>query len=365
MDSNSAKIKDHGMVLPPELLRLVNGAEDIQVVRESHLAEKVVIVDGFPGCGKTMLSPIVGALPRVEIMQYAYTLEYLCALRYLGRIEADAANVLIRMLTDLQIYNVMMGRETNFRRSDLSGVLSNPRPLRYFKRLFQAGDAAVIDRIDAQRPILNLTMHNVSGFSTPIYQALGSRVLIVHVVRHPLYMVRQQALYSDRYGTDVRDFSICFNHSGVSVPWFSLGWEDQFLRSTPIEKSIYMIYYLTRRIEEMVESGDGSGDSLMVVPFEQYVTDPWPFMHRLETLLDTKMDSQTKKTMKKQRVPRKMYAEGIALKIYRDNGWRPPRKGADERLELDERRNFAAANAAPEAMDILDRLSATYEEKHL
>ncbi len=365
MDPSSARIEDYGLVLPPELLRLFNGVEDIKVVREPHLAEKVVIVDGFPGCGKTMMSPIVGALPRVEIMQYAYTLEYLCALRYLGRIEEDAANVVIRMLTDLQLYNVMMGRETNFRRSDLSGVLSNPRPLRYFKRLFKAGDAAVIDRVRAERPILNLTMHNVSGFSAPIYQALGSRVLIVHVVRHPLYMIRQQALYSDRYGTDIRDFSICFSHNGVSVPWFSLGWEDRFLRSTPVEKSIYMIYYLTRRIEEMVEAGDGSGSSLMVVSFEQYVIDPWPFMHRLETLLETKMDSQTRKTMKKQRVPRKMYAEGIGLKIYRDNAWHPPRKGADERSELDERRDFAAANASSEAMEILDQLSARYEEKYL
>ena len=45
-------------------------------VRTSHLAEKIVFVDGMPGCGKTMLSPIVAALPRIELLQYAYEIEY-------------------------------------------------------------------------------------------------------------------------------------------------------------------------------------------------------------------------------------------------------------------------------------------------
>ena len=59
--------------------------------RPEHFAEKVVIVDGQPGCGKTMLSPIIGTLDRVELMTYAYPLEYICALHAIGKMTDDAA----------------------------------------------------------------------------------------------------------------------------------------------------------------------------------------------------------------------------------------------------------------------------------
>lgn len=342
------------------------GRGSVRVVRGPYLAEKVVFVDGLPGCGKTMLSPIIGALPRVELMQYLYEIEYICALCYLRRIEEDAASLLVRMLTDLALYHGMMGRETNFRPSDLSGVLRNSRPLRYFHRLFQPGDEAVIGRIRAERPILNLPTHHVRGFSSPIFAALGSRALIVEVVRHPLYMIRQQALYMDRYGTDVRDFTVWYEYEGVAVPYFALEWEEIFLRANAVEKAIYMIHYLTKRVEDLGLAGDESGGGgVLVVPFERFVIDPAPYMQRLETLLDTRADSHTKRMMKRQNVPRKMYAEGIGLNIYKEYGWKPPERGSDEESEFKQRRQFAMEHASPQAMEVLDRLCAEYETKHL
>jgi hypothetical protein len=365
MSIDSSFSKELGIPLPPEFLHLANSVDAAVVVREPHMAEKVVIVDGLPGCGKTMLSPIMGSIPRVELMQYAYELEYVCSLRFLGRIEEDAANTLVRIFTDLRLYNVTQSRETNFRPSDLSSVFKHSRRLQYFRRLFQRGDAAALDRIRSERPILHLTMHNITGFSAPIFAALGSRVLLVNVLRHPLYMVRQQALYSDRYGADVRDFNVWHDHNGVAVPYFALGWEDQFLEGTPVEKSIYMMHYLTKRQQYLMSSVEGYDRNIMEIPFERYVTDPWPFMDRLETLLDTRMDSRTRRTMKKQNVPRKMYAEGVGLKIYKEYGWKPPSQGADERSELEERHRFAAENASSEAMQVLDQLCEEYEEKYL
>ena len=92
------------------------------------------------------------------------------------------------MMTDLRLYNVMMARETNFRPSDISSVFMNANPLRYFKRLFQKGDAHIPDRIKNEQPILHLTSHNLLGFSQPIFEALKSRVTFIEVVRHLYYI---------------------------------------------------------------------------------------------------------------------------------------------------------------------------------
>ena len=39
-----------------------------EIIRKKHLAENIVIIDGFPGCGKTLFSPIISSLERVENM---------------------------------------------------------------------------------------------------------------------------------------------------------------------------------------------------------------------------------------------------------------------------------------------------------
>ncbi|OGQ47355.1 MAG: hypothetical protein A3H42_01670 [Deltaproteobacteria bacterium RIFCSPLOWO2_02_FULL_46_8] len=328
-----------------------------KVVREPYLAGKVVFVDGLPGCGKTMLSPIVGALPRVQLFQYSYPIEYVCSLRHLGRLDLDVASTLVRMLTDLQLYNVMMGRETNFRLSDLSSVFQNARPHLYFKRLFQAGDTAVIPKIEREKPILNLATHNILPFAEPIQEALGSRVLIVEVVRHPLYMIKQQSLYQNRYGTDPRDFTVWFDYQGHALPYFAHGWEEIFLNANETDRSIYMIYFLQKKIAN-IKNGN-----IIEIPFEKFVLNPWPFMEKIVSELGSHLDDVARKMMKKQKVPRQRIADGIPLEIYKQNGWEPPARGCEEKDELKIRRSFAEKRASKEALRILDELSQTYEER--
>ena len=59
---------------------------DNKICRLYNLTENVVIVDGQPGCGKTMLSPIISTLDRVEIMTFAFEIEFNCRLFQLGKI---------------------------------------------------------------------------------------------------------------------------------------------------------------------------------------------------------------------------------------------------------------------------------------
>ena len=106
--------------------------------KSSHLAKKIVIVDGMIGGGKNLLSSIISSLPNVEMHLFKYEIEHVCALNHLGHLSLDAAKTLINMWTDEEIYNQSMSRNTNFRLSDNSSVFKDARPLRYFKRLFKS-----------------------------------------------------------------------------------------------------------------------------------------------------------------------------------------------------------------------------------
>ena len=110
------------------------------------MLHKVVMIDGFAGCGKTMLSPIISAFDRVEIMQYAPLIEQICELRSLDCIDEDVAESMVRMNTDLLIYNVMMGRNINCRPTDLSSIFKH-KPSKHIRRMLGSGDETVLEKI--------------------------------------------------------------------------------------------------------------------------------------------------------------------------------------------------------------------------
>ena len=106
-----------------------------KVIRNGHLAPKIIVIDGLPGCGKSMLSHILASFDRTEVMTFSYELEFILTLVYLEKITSDAAEAMIRNITDLKIYNLMMSREVNFRPSDQSSIFKNQSSLRYINKI--------------------------------------------------------------------------------------------------------------------------------------------------------------------------------------------------------------------------------------
>ena len=341
------------------------GSDKIKVVRQELLPEKVVIVDGQAGCGKTLFSPILASLNRVELLSYAFEVEFVCRLFYLKKIERDAATALVRALVDLKLYQAMMGREVNFRYSDISSVFKDPNPWRYFKRIFQEGDMAIPQRIKEEKPILNLTTHDLLSVSDPIISGLGARGVLIEIVRHPLYMIKQQYLNMARVIDTARNIEICIEYKGKQLPYFALGWEDLYLRSNAMEKAIFSMNKMVELSSEKKKLEMVNGKlSIITIPFEKFVIEPLPYLKKITEMLDTNATKKTQTILKKQNVPRKQLADAPALAIYKRCGWTPP-SGISEQEELAVRRDFVAENSSAEALAVIDRLSEEYVANHL
>ena len=341
-------------------------ADAIKVERQAHMAQEVVFVGGLGGCGKTMLTPIIGSLERVEIQKYNYVIEHVCTLHYLGRIADDVASALIQLQVDLDLYNMMMSREVNFRFSDLSSVFKNPGVWRYLRRLFQAGDEKVPERIRQQRPILHITMHDLLQRASTLQMALQKKVRFIHLVRHPLYMIKQLYVNFDTLLDikDEREFSIWVQYREHRLPWFVKGWEEKYLAASKMDKAVYLLERHWDDCDWVYRAfSEEQKRQILTIPFERFVLEPWPYMKQIETLLGTSMTSSTYRQMKRQKVPRKKLADGVNLPIYMKYGWEHPQRESDEREELGVRREFARKHASQEAMDVLDRLSSDYENR--
>ena len=337
----------------------------LSTCRKPHLAEKIVMVGGLDGCGKTLFSPIISALDRVELPTYSYEIEHYCSLYFLQKLSLQSASTLIRMQTDLKLYNTMMGREVNFRPTDLSSVQMFHSPTQYFERLLQPGDETIPDVINKKNPILNLIIHNVLFISDPIWNALGSRCIYIEVVRHPLYMVRQQRLNMQKLINDVRDFTINYERGEKSYPYWAEGWEDLFDQSSDIERSVHYIDQMTQRVEKAKKVlREKYKANILTIPFEHFVLDPEPWVEKIASAIGSKITENTRNVMYQQKVPREKIAQGLDLQVYRRCGWVPPKDGASELDELKIRRKDVELDSSASVLKVLDRLCDTYEDKH-
>tara|TARA_B100000315_G_scaffold247539_1_gene276345 strand:+ start:341 stop:1390 length:1050 start_codon:yes stop_codon:yes gene_type:complete len=338
---------------------------NLEICRSKYLADKVIFVDGLAGCGKTLFSPIVSSFNRVELLSYAYEIELVCSLFYLNKISKDAAVGMIKILTDLKLYNIMQSRDVNFRISDLSSVWRDANKWRYFRRLFHKGDEHTIKRIRIEKPILSYTSHNILGFSEPIFSGLGNRVLILNILRHPLYMLIQNHLNMERLTVNnPRVFTHTYSYNDHQLYFWTKEWKDLFLKSNEIDKAIYYSVKLTELRNSFIAKNSQYDNQILSIPFETFVLKPQPYLDKLEIFLGIKMSHKTKKVLKIQKVPRKKISDGIPLAIYKRCGWEPPEKAFTEQQELDKRRDYALSQgASKDAMNALDDICQSYEDK--
>lgn len=333
--------------------------------RKAYLAEKVVFVDGLPGCGKTLFSTLIASMDRVELLSYTYEVEHICALYYLDKISEDAASTMVSMQTDLKLYNTMMGRDVNFRPSDLSSVIKSHNPSRYFERLFGQGDEKLPEIIKQERPILNFAVHNLLSYSEPIWQALRDRCVFIEIIRHPLYMIRQQALNMSHLLEDVRDFTIYYAYKDRELPYYVHGWEKNYIKSNSMERSIHLIDKLSNRAKISRKNlKEKYQAKILTIPFELFVLNPEPWLQQIADVLETNTNNVTQKVMSEQNVPRSMVADGIDIEIYKRCGWVPPQEGTTEREEIYIRREDIAREVSGELISVLDRLSDEYEKMY-
>ena len=325
----------------------------VTVSREQQLLHKVVIINGFPGCGKTMLSPIISAFDRVEIMQFAFLIEQMCELKGINRIDNDVAESMIKMNADLLLYNVMMGRQSNCRPSDLSSIFKH-KPLKHIRRMLSSGDRTILKIIEEKKPILHLTTHMLLPSTQLLFKALKEKLIFIELVRHPLYMIIQHEMNFNMFESP-RNQHTRFLYKNKEHTFFTYGHEEKYEKSNSYEKAIFSIdWYYSKLFSRDYDS------SVEVIPFERFVKYPDEFIAKFSSILESPLNKSVKKEMSRQKVPRNLVSDGLALEIYKRFGWQPS-KTNNEQEELNIRREHISKKISKEALSLLDKMSKEYE----
>jgi len=296
------------------------------IKKSASFDNPVVIINGFNGSGKTLISPIISALPKAELLSFIYPLEWASSMLYSDNMTAVGYKEFIKMIVDESIYNQQMSRSVNFRPSDLSSVFRSSKKLTYIKRLFQEGDDALVPLIKENVPISCFTTCHLLPLFPSIAEAFKSRLLFLETVRDPLLMYEQLSLlgWNILNSNSEKDFTFRALSGDSSRTYLDFYSDEEVFHN---EKNLSFEENLVNYIERFSNfyfntkfSQDYCGSKLVFIPFEDFVTDPNKWVEFIADHIGADVDKKTKKEMRNQKVPRELLSDGLKIPIYKKYG---------------------------------------------
>jgi hypothetical protein len=275
----------------------------------------IIVVDGFWGGGKSVVTSIIGSMARVEKKKVEHVYEYVCIAHSTGKMNTDAASAFLKIYADLSQYNNLIGREVNLRWSDDSGLRNNPGSLTYLKRLFHAGGDNVADQISKRNLALLIASHELISVSDLLYESYGSRLKLVEVVRHPVHLFNNVRDYTAKFER-TREFTLSFEVSGVKVPWFAADWADEFVSSSITDRALLSIARMQSEMISSIDSINAAQKPLLVLSFENTVLRPEDSIEKLENFLHRPRTRRTNRVLRQQNLPRKQISAGKATSSF-------------------------------------------------
>ena len=294
---------------------------------------KIVFINGFGASGKTMLSPIISSMDRVESPVFPYEIQWISSFLYSSKMDEELYSEFIRQYCDNTIYNLTMGRNSNFRFSDISSIFQSPKRFKFLKRIFEKGDNASVDEIKVKKPIINFTSSALLLFINEIAKSLSNRVLFIETFRDPLYMFKQAKINHKEVHVEKREKNFTFevfekNERSFYFDYYSN--IDQF-RNLDLSKSNEQIVKYLERVYQFYfnfdfNKIDMNGGKLICLPFEKFVLGPDKWIDEILSFLNIEKTKNLIKELKKQKVPRKILTDGYSRSVYKRYSQYPVKK---------------------------------------
>tara|TARA_B100001093_G_C26839813_1_gene1020019 strand:+ start:274 stop:1410 length:1137 start_codon:yes stop_codon:yes gene_type:complete len=321
----------------------LNEARLKRVIKKSKTFDnKIVFVNGFGASGKTMVSPIISSMHNVENLVFPYEIQWVSSFLYSEQIEEDAYVEFLKQYADQTIYNQLMGRNSNFRPSDISSILQSKKKIKYIRRIFEKGDHYVVDKIKTENPILNFTTSHLTFFINEIGKAYGKRVLFIETIRDPMYMFVQAKINHKQTHLGNREKHFTFetfqgNERAFFFDYFTRNKNFDYSKENNINEDIVIYlekifnFYFKLNFDKI----DMNGGKVIFLPFEKFVLNPDIWINEILKILKIKKTKILESELKKQNVPRKFLQDGYYRSVYERFGYKPTKIKFNSFVEAD------------------------------
>lgn len=291
-----------------------------------NIASDIVIIDGFSSSGKSLIAPIFGYFEKTEQWQINYVYEYIAVMYFIGEISTKSVSGFLKLQADNHLYNLMIGRNVNFRKTDSSSPYFDGLEKIYLSRAEQSEGDHVLNREDNEGLILPLHVHYLFGKTDILYKSFDKNLkLYLIVIRDPFLLIETwfNSGYPSSLCTKSREFTICCERDGVKVPWFAINYAKEYLLANELEKSILTVFDYYSNVRKMYNSlSETNLEKTLVIEIEKFVLCPETYIDKISSALKTYRRDSFDDIMKKLSLPKESFDKlgyDAFLKKYKNN----------------------------------------------
>jgi len=268
----------------------------MQFIRKKKLAQKILFLDGLSGSGKSLVGPIITSLKKSEYWVYDHLFEEIVVLLANNKIDLNSAQSLLRIHADMNIYNLTIGRNVNFRPNDHSGVDYGVMRKEFNKRLLIKDGDQISKKILKENLWLPIMSHNILIYSNYLKKIFSDRnIFFISISRNPVKLIVDfyNGNWEKKINNNERELFLTYkNNKGVS-PWFLSTYSS---RKTFIENyAEFVLFYCN--YQKKLQSNH------YLIKFENFVKKPQSDLNKLNKILGSQTLA-TEKLLKLFNLPR-------------------------------------------------------------
>jgi len=136
----------------------------IRLGKRQPLTKKLLLVEGIARAGKFLLANVLSGFEHIEPVQLYGLLEQIPVWANLGLIDRNTAKEILRLEIDTHCYEMLTGRNFNYRVSDKSSIFNIPRYQKYLARSKEKDIDKIMKEYDQEKPFSFFIMHELMPY---------------------------------------------------------------------------------------------------------------------------------------------------------------------------------------------------------
>lgn len=226
-------------------------AESVILGKRKPLVKDLLLIEGISRAGKFLLANLLNGFQGIEHAQYYGLLEHIPFMEKFGLIDTKAAQEILQCEIDSHCYEMLIGRNLNYRRTDKSSILNNPHYKEYLRRCEEPDGDPAVEKYYRGKLCSMFILHELMP-NIKIYFDTFPKLKVISIQRSPVYLVYSwyKRGLGKRYGEDTKLFSVSLQEKGKNIPWFAASWGERYLTLSDMDRIIASIKWIIHSSEE-------------------------------------------------------------------------------------------------------------------
>tara|TARA_Y100001968_G_scaffold333538_1_gene397076 strand:- start:4510 stop:5532 length:1023 start_codon:yes stop_codon:yes gene_type:complete len=274
----------------------------MKLEKRLNYSNDLIFIDGMWGSGKSLVSPFISHMDRVEKYRSEDLFEYIAILEESELIDKSAAIWLARTKIDEIQYNNVIGREINLRVTDDSGLKEYVNKFKLIKRLFISNTEEKSKQISKDNIACCIMSHKIMMTPNLVLKAFPNRAHIIHMARNPIFLFENYLNYLSFFDRE-REFTPSIYYQNKKVPWFANNWKEEYIKLSNHDRAAKSIIYCHEKIESNINAFKNN-PKILIINHEQLIQNPNDVLDSISSFLGRSHYPNISKLLKKLSLPR-------------------------------------------------------------